>query len=168
MRITRLELRDFRSISHLIFDDLPDTVVLVSPNGVGKSTILESVAGTKDLVVPYYGERYQFFENRNGKNTPTWPPNLRRPVRFGASQAKVSLEVKPNDRELEFLRAKGIDEGVGKVAFVIEEVRFVESLRVNHAIRSLFEFHTPAIGVGFLDYIQPFRYFPGQGVGDIN
>src|SRR5207237_1104065 len=78
MRITRLELRNIRSISHLIFEDLPDTVVLVSPNGVGKSTILEAIAATHDLVVPYHTERYQFSESWQGTSTPTWPPHLRR------------------------------------------------------------------------------------------
>ena len=59
MRITRLELANFRSIAHLVLDNLPDTVVLVSANGLGKSTILEAIAGAHDLVVPRLPGRNQ-------------------------------------------------------------------------------------------------------------
>src|SRR6266852_5333588 len=53
-------LTDFRVFSHLVLEDIPDTVVLVSPNGLGKSSLLEAIAGVHDLVAPYYGPQYQF------------------------------------------------------------------------------------------------------------
>src|SRR5947209_7850796 len=105
MRITRLELQNFRSISHLVLENLPDTVVLVSANGMGKSTILEAIAGAHDLVVPYNQEQYPFREHWQGNHTATWPPHLRKPVRFGSNQATLSIEVQPNEKERLFLQA---------------------------------------------------------------
>ena len=46
MRVSRLELTNFRTFSHLVLEDIPEMVVLVSPNGLGKSSILEAIAGT--------------------------------------------------------------------------------------------------------------------------
>jgi predicted ATPase len=168
MRITRLELHNFRSISHLVLEDLPETVVLVSANGLGKSTILEAIAGAHDLVVPYHQEQYPFRENWQGSQALTWPPHLRKPMRFGSDQASVSIEVQPNQREQEFLRAAGVNESLGKARFVIEHGRYIKEPSVNDAIRKLFEFHPPTVGVGFLDYLPPIRYYPNLGVGDIN
>lgn len=66
MRIRRLELTNFRTFGHAVFEDIPETVLLVSPNGRGKSSVLEAIAGAKDLVTPYHQDHYQFSE--------TWPP----------------------------------------------------------------------------------------------
>ena len=42
MRLTRVEIRDFRSIRHLVLD-LGDTTVLIGPNNAGKSAILDAL-----------------------------------------------------------------------------------------------------------------------------
>jgi hypothetical protein len=169
MRITRLELRNFRCISHLVLENLPETIVLVSANGLGKSTILEAIAGAHDLVVPYHQEQYPFKEHWQGNsNTSTWPPHLRKPVRFGSEQATLAIEVQPNDHERVFLQKAGCPEELGKAEFVIEQGRYIKRSDINEAIKKLFEYHSPALGVGFLDYIQPIRYYANQVVGNIN
>ncbi len=53
MRITRLELTNYKCFEHLILDDLGEQVVLVGPNGCGKSTILEAIAVLKEYVGSY-------------------------------------------------------------------------------------------------------------------
>src|SRR5260370_12072415 len=167
MRITRLELSNFRSISHLVLEDLPDTIVLVSTNGVGKSTILEAIAGAHDLVSPYHGGQYGFRENFRGATHPAWPQHFRAPVRLGTNKAKLSIEVTPSEREREFLRNEAITDDLGRAAFVIEDGRYVTESTVNPAIRKLFEFHAPNLGLGYLDYIGPIRSYGSQVVGDI-
>ena len=42
MRLTRIEIRNFRSIRHLVLD-LRDTTVFIGPNNVGKTAILDAV-----------------------------------------------------------------------------------------------------------------------------
>src|SRR5215467_7108459 len=112
MRITRLELRNFRCIAHIVLEDLPQTIVLVSANGLGKSTILEAIAGAHDLVVPYHSDHYPFRENWQGKTTDAWPPHLRKPVKYGCKEAMLRIEVKPNEDEVKFLRSIGINEQI--------------------------------------------------------
>src|SRR5260370_38952772 len=107
MRITRLELTNFRSIAHLVLDNLHDTIVFVSANGLGKSTILEAIAGAHDLVVPYHQDHYPYQEQLRGDNRQVWPPHLRRPGRFGTVETTVSIEVKANNEEHEILAEAG-------------------------------------------------------------
>ena len=42
MRLTRIEIRKFRSIRHLVLD-LGETTVFIGPNNVGKTAILDAV-----------------------------------------------------------------------------------------------------------------------------
>ena len=42
MRITRIEIENFRSIRHVVID-LSDTTVLVGPNNAGKTAILDAL-----------------------------------------------------------------------------------------------------------------------------
>jgi hypothetical protein len=168
MRITRLELANFRSIAHLVLDNLPDTVVLVSANGLGKSTILEAIAGAHDLVVPYHQDQYPYLEHLRGDNRLVWPPHLRKPGRFGTGETTLSIQVQPNKGEQAFLAEAGIKETLGNATFIIENGRFVTKSELNPAIKKLFEFHSPNAGIGYLDYIPPIRFYPNQGVSDIN
>jgi len=67
------------------------------------------------------------------------------------------------------LAKEGITESVGEAEFAIEKIgRHIKDANFNPAIKKLFEFHTPTLGVGLLDYLPPIRYYPAQGVGDIN
>jgi AAA15 family ATPase/GTPase len=136
MHITRLELHNFRCMSDLILENLPDTIALVSANGLGKSTILEAIIGAHDLVIPYHQDQYPFRENWKGyAGVPAWPSHLRKPVRFGQAQASLSIQIGPNDSERAFLKKIGIDEEIGKAEFVIEDGRYIKEASVNEAIR---------------------------------
>lgn len=42
MRLTRVEIQNFRSIRHLVLD-LSDTTVFIGPNNVGKTAILDAI-----------------------------------------------------------------------------------------------------------------------------
>lgn len=48
MRVTRIEIRNFRSIRHLVVN-LGETTVFVGPNNAGKTAILDAlrIAGAK-------------------------------------------------------------------------------------------------------------------------
>lgn len=166
MRIKSLKLHNFRTFRDLELTDLPDFIALVSPNGGGKSTILEAIAGIKDLVIPYNNEQYSLRGELRGSNYPVWPSHLRPPLRFGQKEASISLEVEAGNEELEYLKREKITDPVGRVTCKIENGRFITDLQSNETIRKLFRFHRPTEGVGFVDYIKPVRYFDRQGITD--
>ena len=41
MRIEQIEIKNYRSFRHVVFDDLPPMVVVVGANGTGKSTLFD-------------------------------------------------------------------------------------------------------------------------------
>ena len=50
MRIEQIEIKNYRSFRHTVFDDLPPMVVVVGANGMGKSTLLDVFSFLKDAL----------------------------------------------------------------------------------------------------------------------
>ena len=51
MRIEQIEIKNYRSFRHAVFDDLPPMVVVVGANGTGKSTLLDVFSFLKDALI---------------------------------------------------------------------------------------------------------------------
>jgi predicted ATPase len=166
MRITRLELKNFRTFGHALFENIPDTVVLVSPNGRGKSSILEAIAGVHDLVVPYHQDTYPFMMSWQQQHVPFWPNHLPEPVKIGERKAEVHIEVQATGQEIDYLQGHGIRQPIGIAHFVIEDRRYVATRQVDTTIQKLFQYHNPKDGIGFVDYIRPIRFYQNRPIGD--
>jgi DNA replication and repair protein RecF len=82
VRITRLELRDFRNYEHLLLEPSPRLTVLVGPNAAGKTNVIEAV----QLVTAAQSFRRPAFADL---------------VRWGATQARVQLRAEQGPRLLE-------------------------------------------------------------------
>ena len=50
MRIEQIELKNYRSFRHAVFDDLSPMVVVVGTNGTSKSTLLDVFSFLKDAL----------------------------------------------------------------------------------------------------------------------
>ena len=50
MRIEQIEIKNYRSFRHVVFDDLPPMVVVVGANGTGKSTLFDVFSFLKDAL----------------------------------------------------------------------------------------------------------------------
>lgn len=44
MKIKRLEIKGYKSIGHLVLEDVPSLMVLAGANGAGKSNLVEALA----------------------------------------------------------------------------------------------------------------------------
>ena len=168
MRIKRLELRNFRTFGHAVFESTPDTVVLVSPNGRGKSSILEAIVGAHELVVPYQHDNYDFRETWQQRSVPVWPPHLAPPVKIGERRAEISLEIEAAGAELDYLKAANLSVPYGKAHFVIEDGHHITNLEADPTVRRLFQFHSPNEGIGFIDYIRSTRFYVNHKLGDFS
>ncbi len=168
MRIKRLELKNFRAIGHAVFEDIPDCVLLVSPNGRGKSSVLEAIAGAKDLVVPYHRDDYQFMEVWQQRSVPVWPQHLADPIKIGDRRAEIGLEIEATGTDCAYLQSSGINEMIGTVKIVIEDGRRISQQTHNDAARKLFQFHGVTEGVGFVDYIRSVRFFNRKEIGNFS
>ena len=54
MHISKLKIRNFRGLEDIEFQPRPGINVLVGPNAVGKTSILEAIRLTKALLAPRY------------------------------------------------------------------------------------------------------------------
>src|SRR4051812_3149156 len=94
MRITRLELTDYKSFESLVLDDLGSRVVLVGPNGCGKSSVLEAISVLKEFAGTY-NTNHSFYnrpiptKNIHGIG---WPVDIPTPVRADRSNATISAD----------------------------------------------------------------------------
>lgn len=168
MRINRLELTNFRTFGHAVFENIPDTVLLVSPNGRGKSSVLEAIAGAKDLVVPYHQDSYQFMENWKQRHVPVWPQHLPDPVKIGQHKAEIRIEIEATGTECDYLRSASISNTVGKAHFTIEDGRRVTSQNADDTMKRLCQFHSLPDGVGFIDYIRSVRFYMRRDIGNFS
>jgi predicted ATPase len=166
MQLIRLELRNFKTFRELILENLPPTVVLVSPNGLGKSAILESIVGAHEIACPYHQEAYMHYARWNNQQVPSWPPHLPKPLRLGSSRAEVKICLRPNDDEKAFLTAKSITPDEASVELVIEEDRLITQVIKNKVAEELFKYHNPSHRIGFIDYFPSARQYPPIKVGD--
>lgn len=145
MKIEKLRLKNFRTFGHLALENIPDLVVLVSPNGLGKSTVLEAIAGTHDLVAPYEGDRYQYEEaiiedgKPPGRRTPIWPKHLSAPVRVDEESAEVELHVGANSDECRLLSTE--DNLTVSATFKITHDRHVIDLKFDRVLPELFRYY---------------------------
>lgn len=168
MRIRRLELINFRTFGHVVFEEIPDTVLLVSPNGRGKSSVLEAIAGAKDLVVPYYQDHYQFTETWQQRSVPVWPQHLPDPVRIGERKAEIKLEIEATGADCDYLQSANVTNPVGKAHFVIEDGRRITSQSADDTMKRLCQFHSISEGVGFIDYIRSVRFYTKRDIGNFS
>lgn len=62
MKLKRLSISHFKSIEHLVVDDIDRTLILVGPNNVGKSAVLGAI---KILTMAYEPEPFDFHANNS-------------------------------------------------------------------------------------------------------
>src|SRR5215212_5748458 len=68
MRLTSVHIENFRGLQDVYFELPSDATVIVGPNAVGKSTVLEAVRLTKALLAPRYnGESQQVLDSLSAR-----------------------------------------------------------------------------------------------------
>lgn len=166
MRISRLELIDYKCFEHLALDNLGDRVVLVGPNGCGKSAVLESIAVLKEYVGTYDPNANLYREHLPvlNKHTTAWPQNQPLPIRSDQSSAtiKVSLSLNPAESAL-------VD-GAGQVeaSILIERTHEVTPWTSHPNVAKLFSNYDPASGIGVFDYISSERRYTSQRIKSLD
>ena len=166
MRISRLELIDYKCFEHLVLDNLGDRVVLVGPNGCGKSAVLESIAVLKEYVGTYDPNTNLYREHLPvlNKHTTAWPQNQPLPIRSDQSSAtiKVGLGLNPSESAL----VDGAEHV--EASIVIERTHEVTPWTSHPNVAKLFSNYDPASGIGVFDYISSERHYTSQRIKSLD
>ena len=104
MRLTDLEIRNFRAITELSLTDLEDAVVIAGPNGCGKSCVLDAIRLVKSAYGGYqqnewhhwFGEFQIAFQQRSSEVVSL--------LQDPAKEMRVSASFSFADDELDYIR----------------------------------------------------------------
>lgn len=92
MRIKKLEIENLRGLSDVCFEFDQPTNVIVGPNAIGKTTVLEAIRLTKALLMPrYYQEGQQVLVSLGVMSN---HPHLNNYLEFSSLARDVSLPVR--------------------------------------------------------------------------
>lgn len=166
MKITQLELIDYKCFDHLVLDNLGNRVVLVGPNGCGKSAILEAIAVVKEYIGTYDPNQniYQRHIPLLSKHTTAWPSNAPLPIRSGKSMATINLRLALN--EAESVIVGGTTEVEAGIR--IDQTSEITPTMSNQKVVDLFRHFDPKSGISVFDYIAPDRQYPIERVSSLD
>jgi predicted ATPase len=108
MKIRKLEIDNLRGLSHVECDFDKPINVIVGPNAIGKTTILEAVRLTKALLMPRYFQEGQQVLVALGATSPH--AQLSNYIDFGAlardssQPTKISISLELNEKEIEYVK----------------------------------------------------------------
>jgi energy-coupling factor transporter ATP-binding protein EcfA2 len=166
VRITKLQLQDYKCFADLVLEGMGNRVVLVGPNGCGKSAILEAIAALKEYAGTYSPQPQVYFRQIPlvNRNALAWPDNVPLPVRGDRPFATISAEILLDDKEKAFVGSQA----VARVSVRIDRSGEVVVTQSEGNLSKLFSHFDPESGIGVVDYISPTRIFPQQKIGSIN
>ena len=68
MKIRKLVIKNFKNISNLSMDDIPNLVVIAGPNGSGKTSIFETIRVFKASMGPYTNQDMSTIQREMNNN----------------------------------------------------------------------------------------------------
>lgn len=147
MRIETLKIENFRNISRLEMDDIPDVVVLAGANGCGKSSVLDAIALAKEATGAYRGA--------------TTDPKQ---INAGADYAEITIVVKTTELERDYIK-EHYDQTLDEICTTVVRLTRVERrgrARPQHTdpgLRELFTVYArrAAPRVGVVEYLPAQR-----------
>lgn len=90
MKITSILIENFKSITNINISNLPNFVVIVGENGVGKTSIFDAIGFLKSFVGPYSPQDTTMTQQKMRQQNP---------IRVGATQMKIAIEIEPTTDE---------------------------------------------------------------------
>ena len=110
MKITQLEVQNFRAIDYISIDSDSTMVVIAGPNGCGKSCILDAIRLAKSAYGGYDANEYRnwFGEFQIDPNSPT---DMKKVLRDKTKSARIQIEVALHSNEVEYLRSNADEIG---------------------------------------------------------
>ena len=107
MRITHLEIRNFRGISVAEIEDAGLAVVIAGPNGSGKSCVLDSIRLFKSAYGSYGQSELDLWSHEFQLSWRGVPGDLRGLLRDRSNEMRISGQVKISEREKSYLLGDG-------------------------------------------------------------
>lgn len=153
MKISSINIENFKSITKIEVTNLPDFIVLVGENGIGKSSIFDSISFVKSHIGPYSPQDVNWWNNRI---------LLQNPIKTGESKMKIEFEIEPTtNEEKRFTGNSNAKAGI-KLELVNGEITIEKTDEGNAG--TLLRSWRKQQGVGAIEMIPAQRTFPEGAV----
>ena len=106
MKITRLEVKNFKAIEHVEMQEIDDMVVVAGPNGCGKSCILDSIRLVKSLYGGYVANEWQQWTGEFLINQQHSKWGMKKVLRNKNIESTIELDVVIEPQELDYLKGR--------------------------------------------------------------
>lgn len=107
MRIVGLRIENFRAVSRVQVDNLPDAVVLAGPNGCGKSSVLDAVRLLKSAYGQYHDNEWQSWFSEFQLNIQQLGLEANRVLQDISRPMLIAADIELAESEKQFLREHG-------------------------------------------------------------
>lgn len=166
MKITRLELTDYKCFEHLVLEELGDRIVLVGPNGSGKSAILEAIAVLKEYVGTYDPDTNVYRKHFPvlNKHTTAWPQDQPLPIRSDQPSATIKVQLELNMAEAAVVAGQQRAEA----SITIDRTYEVTPVTSHPKLGDLFRHFDHSSGIGVFDYISSDRRYASQRIKSLD
>jgi AAA15 family ATPase/GTPase len=102
LKIRSLFIRNFKAITKISFENIPDLIVLAGPNGCGKTSIFEAIRLIKAIIGPYHTSELPTIRSELQQN-------LKNLLRFNSPELEISMSIELSEDEIAYLREKHLD-----------------------------------------------------------
>lgn len=150
MKISSLTIENFKGITNINIQNIPNFVVLVGENGVGKTSIFEAIGFVKSMVGPYTRNDQDWWRSRIMQQPP---------IRIGADEMKIIVEIEPTtDQEKQLAQNKIARAGVilKRVSSPNPQTEIIAENNVQQLLQSWKKLE----GIGGVELIPANRAFP--------
>lgn len=107
MRIRSLIVENFRAVTFVELNELPDAIVIAGPNGSGKSSLFEALKLLKSAYGQYHPNEIQMWFNEAGINLKRFAADAPNILRDISRPLRVRAEIELAQDEREFLLKDG-------------------------------------------------------------
>ena len=168
MKIKKLVIKNFKNITNLSMENIPDLVVIAGPNGSGKTSIFEAIRVFKAAMGPYTDSDMSIIHQEANQQL----GNL---ITFGKSESTISIGFELDSDEISYLKQQGYDDEIKSTngslllegTVTISKSGSARPADSYPALSHILSHYDATDKLGAIMYIPAFRDLPSGDVGDI-
>ncbi len=167
MKIKKLMVKNFKNITNLSMDNIPDLVVIAGPNGCGKTSIFEAIRIFKTVIGPYTNQDLNIILQETKRQA----GNL---VTLDKEESEISIGFELNSNEKSYLKKNGYDvktelttSGLLEGSIKITKSGQMSNIKNSQSLNYILKHYDPTDELGAIMYIPASRDLPHGDIGSI-
>jgi len=161
-------IKNFKNISNLLMENIPDLVVIAGPNGSGKTSIFEAIRVFKAAMGPYTNQDMNIIQQEVNRQLGNY-------VALDKEEATISISFELSSNEKSYLEKHGYDvekeltetSSLLQGTVTIKKSGGISPSSNSRSLSHLLSHFDPTDELGAIMYIPAFRDLPRGDIGNI-